>query len=85
MVMVTNQALLEGKAGSDDPGILEISSSCQACRGVCLCGRSHGFFSRRSLRVTWMRALCSEVVLGLSLREWREQENVPPLISVTDV
>ena len=33
----------------------------------------------------WMRALWSEVVLGLSLREWREQENVPPLISVTDV
>ena len=25
-----------------------------------------------------------EVVFGLSLREWREQENVPPLISVTD-
>ena len=23
-------------------------------------------------------------VLGLSLREWRERENVPPLISVTD-
>ena len=31
----------------------------------------------------WVRALWSEVVLGLSLREWREQENVP-LISVTD-
>ena len=26
----------------------------------------------------------SEVVLGLSLREWREQENVPLLISVTN-
>ena len=24
------------------------------------------------------------MVLGLSLREWREQENVPPLTSVTD-
>ena len=32
----------------------------------------------------WMRALWSEVVLGLSLREWRDQENVPLLISVTD-
>ena len=32
----------------------------------------------------WFRALWSEVVLGLSLREWREQENVPSLISVTD-
>ena len=32
-----------------------------------------------------MRALWSEVVLGLSLREWREQENVPPLKTVTDL
>ena len=32
----------------------------------------------------WVRALWSEVVLGLNLREWREQENVPALISVTD-
>ena len=32
----------------------------------------------------WVRAVWSEVVLGLSLREWREQENVPSLISVTD-
>ena len=32
----------------------------------------------------WVRAFWSEVALGLSLREWREQENVPPLISVTD-
>ena len=32
----------------------------------------------------WVRALWSEVVLGLSLREWREQENLPQLISVTD-
>ena len=32
----------------------------------------------------WVRALWCQVVLGLSLREWREQENVPPLLSVTD-
>ena len=32
----------------------------------------------------WESALWSEEVLGLSLCEWREQENVPPLISVTD-
>ena len=32
----------------------------------------------------WVRALWSEVVLGLSLRERREQENVSLLISVTD-
>ena len=32
----------------------------------------------------WVRALWSEVVLGLNLREWRAQENVPPLVPVTD-
>ena len=32
----------------------------------------------------WVRALWSEVVLGLGLREWRDRENVQPLISVTD-
>ena len=32
----------------------------------------------------WVRALWSEMVLGLSLREWREGEIVPPLTSVTD-
>ena len=32
----------------------------------------------------WVRALWSEIVLGLSLREWRERKDVPPLISVTD-
>ena len=32
----------------------------------------------------WIRACRSEVVLGLSLREWREQEDVSPLASVTD-
>ena len=32
----------------------------------------------------WVRALWSEMVLGLSLREWRERKDVPPLISVTD-
>ena len=32
----------------------------------------------------WVRASWSEVVLGLNLREWREQESVPHLILVTD-
>ena len=30
-----------------------------------------------------VRALWNEMVLGLSLRGWREREDVPPLISVT--
>ena len=29
-------------------------------------------------QINWVRALWSEVVLCLNLREWREQENVPP-------
>ena len=41
-------------------------------------------FSEAIAQDDWVRALWSEVVLGLSLREWREQENVPPFISVTD-
>ena len=32
----------------------------------------------------WVRALWSEMVLVLSLREWRERKDVPPLISVTN-
>ena len=32
----------------------------------------------------WVRAHWSDMVLGLSLREWRERQNVPSLISVTD-
>ena len=32
----------------------------------------------------WVRALWSEMVLGLSPSEWRERKEVPPLISVTD-
>ena len=32
----------------------------------------------------WVRAFWSEMVLGLSLREWRERKEVPPLVSVTD-
>ena len=32
----------------------------------------------------WARALWSEMVLGLSLHEWRERKEVPPLPSVTD-
>ena len=32
----------------------------------------------------WVRALWSDMVLGLSPHEWRGREEVPPLISVTD-
>ena len=32
----------------------------------------------------WVRALWSEMGLGLNLREWRERKEVPPLIPVTD-
>ena len=32
----------------------------------------------------WVRTSWSKKVLGVNLREWREQENVLPLISATD-
>ena len=32
----------------------------------------------------WVRALWSEMVLGVSPHDWREREEVPPLIPVTD-
>ena len=32
----------------------------------------------------WICALWSEMVLGLSPHEWRERQEVPPLISITD-
>ena len=32
----------------------------------------------------WVHAIWSEMALRLSLREWREREDVPPLISVTE-
>ena len=32
----------------------------------------------------WVRAIWSEIVLRLSLREWRARKGVPPLVSVTD-
>ena len=40
--------------------------------------------SRAIAQGDWVRVLWSEVVLGLSLREWRERESVPPLMSATD-
>ena len=36
---------------------------------------------KQSPQGDWVRALWSEMVLGLSLREWGERENVPPSIS----
>ena len=67
---------------SRDPGILEISPSLTSCR-QCHCSGGHGL-SEATAQGDWVRALWSEVVLGLSLREWRERKDVPPLISVTD-
>ena len=49
----------------------------------CFCSRTMGL-SDAMAQSDWVRALWSEVVLGLNRREWREQENVSPLISVTD-
>ena len=41
-------------------------------------------FSETFAQGGWVRALWSEVVLGLSPHEWRGRKEVTPLISVTD-
>ena len=41
--------------------------------------------SEANVQGDWVRALWSEVVLGLSLRDWREQDYVTSLISVADM
>ena len=82
VIMFADMSLLAGLAApmTRYPGDLTVSNESspvplQRRQWVCL---------RRLLRVTGVRALWSEMVLGLSLREWREREEVPPLISVTD-
>ena len=82
VVMIADQALLEGMAApvtlvswrSHRVKCVVASASAAEAMGL----------SAAIAQGDWIRALWSEVVLGLSLREWREQESVPPLISVTD-
>ena len=75
--------VIVGKIGiSCNPFIFEISPCETVCR-QCLCSGAHGL-SEATAQGDWARALWSEMVLGLSLREWRERKDVPPLISVTD-
>ena len=47
----------------------EVAASASAAEAMGLC--------EAIAQGDWIRALRSEVVLGLGLREWREQENVP--------
>ena len=72
-----------GRNGSScDSGVLEITSCPTWCTNASAT-EAMGL-SEAIAQGDWIRAQWSEVVLGSSLREWREQEKVPPLISVTD-
>ena len=80
--MIDDQALLEGMAA---PATLVSRRSHRVKRVVASVSTADAMaLSEAIAQGDWMRALWSEVVLGLSLREWRDQEKVPPLISVTD-
>ena len=80
--MNADQALLEGMAAPvtlvswRSHGVKRVVASASAAEAVGL--------SEAIAQGDWIRALWSEVVMALSLRGWREEENVPPLISVTD-
>ena len=80
--MFADRALLEGMAA---PATLVCWRSHSVKRVVASASAAEAMgLSEAIAQGDWVRALWSEVVLGLSLREWREQENVPHLISVTD-
>ena len=82
VVMIADQALLEGMAA---PVTLVSWRSHRVKRVVASVSAADAMaLSEAIAQGDWMRALWSEVVLGLSLRECREQGKVPPLISVTD-
>ena len=82
VVMIADQALLEGMAA---PVTLVSWRSHRVKRVVASVSAADAMaLSEAIAQGDWMRALWSEVVLGLSLRESREQGKVPPLISVTD-
>ena len=70
-IMIADRALLEGLAAP-------VSWTSHRVKRVVASA------SKAIAQGDWVRALWSEVVLGQSLREWREQENVSPFISVTD-
>ena len=82
MIIIADRALLEGLAA---PVTLVSWRSHRVIRVVASASAAEATgLSEAIAQGDWVRTLWSEVVLGLSLREWREQENVPPLISVTD-
>ena len=82
VIMIADRALLEGLAA---PVTLPSWRSHRVKRVVATASVADAMgLSEAIAQGDWVRALWREVVLGLSLREWREREDVQPLISVTD-
>ena len=82
VIMIADRALLEGLAA---PVTLVSWRSHRVKRVVASASAAEAMGLSVSIaQGGWVRALWSEMVLGLSLREWRERQEVPPLISVMD-
>ena len=77
VIMIADKALLEGLAA---PVTLVSWRSHRVKRVVASASAAEAMgLSEAIAQGDWVRALWSEVVLGLSLRESTEQEHVPPL------
>ena len=75
VIMFADRASLEGMAG---PVTLVSWRSHRVKRVVASASAAEAMGLSEAIALgDWVRALWSEVVVGLSLREWREQENVP--------
>ena len=82
MIVVADLSLLAGLAG---PVTLVSWRSHRVKRVVASASAAEAMgLSEAIAQGVWVRALWSEMVLGLSLREWRKRKDVPPLILVTD-
>ena len=82
VIMFSDMSLLAGLAAPVTPvswrshPVKRVVASASAAEATGL--------SEATAQGDWVRALWSEMVLGLSLQEWRERKEVSPLISVTD-
>ena len=80
MIMVADMSLLAGLASPVTP-LSWISHRVKRFVASASAAEAMGL-SEVIAHNDWVRALWSEVVLGLSPHEWRERNEVPPLISV---
>ena len=83
VIMFCGHGFASKIGSSRDPGILGIPSCPNELHPVPPAAEAMGL-SGAIAQGDWVHAIWSEMALGLSPREWREREDVPPLISVTE-